>query len=163
MAATFVNFTPSTQSVFSFQAQIGGSQYTVTVTWNLVGQRYYVTVSDLNGTVIVTRPLISCGPQLPAAFSWDDSGTATATTTSPHNVPLGSVANIYASQTESGFDGAYQMLATGPNTLTYPLATDPSQTGPLNGAINFIQNMVSPQIPGGYLLFRYETQQFEFG
>lgn len=162
MSATFINFTPSTTSVFSFQAQLAGTQYTVTVTWNVFGQRYYITVADLSGNVVLYRPLIACGPQFTAQFEWA-SGIASAVTSSPHNVPVGSVANIVVSQTDSGFDGTYQALATDTDELTYQLATNPQQATPIGGAVNFNNNLVAPVIAGAYLLFRYSSQQFEFG
>jgi hypothetical protein len=164
MSATFVQFVPSTVSPFTFQATIAGTQYTCAVLWSPYGQRYYIQVSDLSGNVLLYRPLIACGPQLVAAFSWAN-GTATAVAQAAHNVPIGSVVNVWISQTGLGFDGGFQALATGPLTLTYPLASNPltNVAAPINGAINFNQNMIADVIKGGYLLFRYETQQFEFG
>lgn len=162
MAATFVNFTPSTSQIFTFQAQLGASQYTVTVTWNVFGERYYVNVYDLSGNLVIARPLTACGPQLTATFSWT-AGTATATTTAPHLVPVGRVANAYISQTGTGFDGAVQVLAMGASTLTYALAANPGEATPVSGLVNFNQNLVEGVIDGAYLLFRFESQRFEFG
>ncbi len=162
MAATFVNFAPSTTSVFTFQAQLAGVQYTVSVKWNVFGQRYYVVVSDLSGNVLINRPLIACGPQFTVLLTWAD-GVATAATVGAHNVPVGSVANAWVSRTGSGFDGGYQVLATTPTILIYPLASNPNTASPATGALGFNLNLVESIIAGGYLLFRYETQQFEFG
>lgn len=162
MTATFVNFAPSTSALFSFQAQLGQAQYTVSTPWNVFGQRYYVTVSDANGNVVLNTPLIACGPQVVSAFAWED-GVAQVTTSAPHNVPVGQLANVYISQTDSGFDGAYQALSTGPDTLTYPLLANPNQATPISGAVNFSRNLIAGVIAGAYLLFRYETQQFEYG
>jgi hypothetical protein len=162
MTATFVNFTPNTTAPFSFQCTLNGSQYTVTVTWNIYGQRYYITVSDLSGNVVLYRPLISCGPQFQSQLSWSE-GDAEVVTSSPHNVPLGWVCAIYVSQTDTGFDGLYEALSTGPSTLIYPLATDPATATPLTGQVDFNLNMVQDVVDDSYLLFRYQTQQFEYG
>lgn len=55
---TFVTFTPSTTSTFQFQAMLDGSIYTVLLTWNVFGQRFYVNVYSLAGVLIVAIPLI---------------------------------------------------------------------------------------------------------
>lgn len=164
MAATFVTFTPSASQPFAFQAQLGAAQYAISVPWNIFGQRYYLQVADLSGTVLLYRPLIACGPQLTATFEWDaDSATATATCASAHNVPLGRVADAYVSQTDSGFDGDCTVLATGSLTLTYALAVNPGEATPIAGIVNFNQNLIAPVISGAYLLFRSASQSFEFG
>ena len=54
----YVPFAPSTTAPFTFQATFDGNAYTVTCTWNLFGQRYYVNVSDLRGNHIFTLPMI---------------------------------------------------------------------------------------------------------
>lgn len=162
MAATFINFTPSTVSAFTFQASIGGTQYQVTVTWNVFGQRYYVNVYSLGGVLIVCRALISCGPQLLASFVWSDN-FATATTQVAHNVPLGNSVDIVVSQTSSPFDGTYPAFATSSTTLAYPLMPDPEEATPISGAVNFNLNLVEGVLSTGYLLFRDATQQFEYG
>lgn len=159
--STLVQFTPSTNQAFNFQATLGGTPCNVTVLWNVSGQRYYVQVADLSGNVLLFRPMSASGPVLQAQFTWA-LGTATAVTALPHNVPIGSVANAYASKTESGFDGQYQLLATGANTLTYPLATNPNEPGPVAGNVSFALNLTQGYNLG-YLLYHLETQQIEYG
>lgn len=53
-----VKFTPSPYSNFQFQANLDGTNYTVIVTWNMYGQRYYINIYTLNNQRIVTLPLI---------------------------------------------------------------------------------------------------------
>lgn len=64
---TVVQFSPSAQSAFTFQATLEGATanvlgvgptYNVTVTWNVYGQRWYITIVDQNGTRVLTTPLI---------------------------------------------------------------------------------------------------------
>ena len=62
MATTYVQFVPSPQSPFQFQATLDSSTYTVIVTWNLFGQRYYINLYALDGTWIVALPLIGSPP-----------------------------------------------------------------------------------------------------
>ena len=163
MAVTYVNFAPSTSAPFSFQAQLGASQYVVTVTWNVTGQRYYVTVADLSGNVVLYAPLIASGPQLNASFEWENDAAVVATN-GPHNVPLGSVVGVYVLGTGTGFDGAYEALATGPEALWYPLAANPGGTQPMSGAVCINRyNLVATVLAApAYLSFNYATQQFEY-
>lgn len=161
--STFVPFVPSTTSAFSFQPTLaGGITYNVVVTWNTFGQRFYINVSDLSGNLILCRALVSSGPTLQASLTWSDTTLqATATTTLPHNVPVGSVAtNVTVQGTNTPFDGIQQMLSTGPNTLSYPLA-NPNQGAPVSGQVSFKWDLVSgPNI--GPLYYHFESQMFEF-
>lgn len=155
---TYVDFVPSTDTPFQFQATFDGAQYNVVVTWNEFGQRYYINVYDLGGNLILARARIDSGAKLQAAFSWF-IGTVTAVTNGPHNVPIGSVANITASDTGLGYDGQYQALATNLNTLTYLLAVNPAQTG--SGNVSQDVNLLAGYFQST-LVFRAATQQFEF-
>lgn len=155
---TYVAFVPSTTAPFQFQATFDGAQYNVIVTWNEFGQRYYINVYDLGGNLQLARSLVSSGAKLASTFSWS-YGTAAATTAANHNVPVGQMAAITASDTGVGYDGAYQALATGPSTLSYLLSSNPGTTATGN---------VSQDVDllGGYftssLVFREASQQFEF-
>ncbi len=64
---TFVDFVPTATSPFTFQATLDGQQYQVLVSWNIFGQRYYVNVFALDGTRIVTIPMVGSPTQLPLA------------------------------------------------------------------------------------------------
>ena len=55
---TVVNFTPNPYSNFQFQATLDGANYTVVVTWNLYGQRYYISIYTLTNHLVVISPLI---------------------------------------------------------------------------------------------------------
>jgi len=160
VSSQLVLFTPSSTQVFTFQPIIGGQQYTATVTWNVFGQRYYLNLYDLAGQLILSTALVSSGPQLQASLTWT-AQVATATCTTAHNVPLGTLANAYVSQTDSGFDGQQQMLATGAYTLTYALASNPNEPVPLSGIVSFPLNLVAP-LDIGWLLWHYGSYQFEY-
>ena len=56
---TFVDFAPSPNSLFTFQATLDGQQYTVIVSWNLWGARWYVNIFTVGGAWIVTIPQIA--------------------------------------------------------------------------------------------------------
>ena len=51
-------FQPSEAAPFQFQAELDGATYTVLVTWNISGQRFYVNIFDQTATRILTLPLI---------------------------------------------------------------------------------------------------------
>jgi len=55
---TVVNFTPNPFSNFQFQATLDGTSYTVILTWNIYGQRYYINVYTLNNRRVFSMPLI---------------------------------------------------------------------------------------------------------
>ena len=55
---TVINFTPSPYSNFQFQATLDGTSYTVILTWNIYGQRYYVNIYTLNNRRILSLPLV---------------------------------------------------------------------------------------------------------
>lgn len=161
MASTVIAFTPSTVAAFSFQPVLNSVQYNCTVTWGLFGQRYYINLTDLSGNLILARAMTSSGPRLEASLTWAGS-TATATTSSNHNVPVGWVVKFRVYDTDTGFDGTFTGLSTGPNTLTYALPVNPQQPIPLTGTVSFDLNLVDGYLPGALLLYHYETQQIEY-
>jgi hypothetical protein len=55
---TFVQFEPSPQEAFKFQATLDGTTYQLVVTWNVFGRRWYLTCSAINGGVVFHLPLI---------------------------------------------------------------------------------------------------------
>jgi len=57
-AANIIQFTPSNNSNFQFQATFDQVVYNVIVNWNIYSQRYYVNIYDLNNILVVALPLI---------------------------------------------------------------------------------------------------------
>lgn len=57
---TYTRFTPSTTSSppFQFTAELDGDDYIISVSWNVYGQRWYITCTDVNGNIVRTEPLI---------------------------------------------------------------------------------------------------------
>lgn len=170
---TVTDFQPSATAnpPFQFQATLDGAQYTVSVLWNLFGNRWYISVSDLTGTLVLFRPLVGSGAKLQGVFTWAD-GTATAALTAAHNIPVGSVANVEVSDTGLSYDGFWRALAVDTITLTFQLATDPTQYG-ITGNVSQDVNLIGGQ-PSSYdsngnpltffsstLIYRTSTQQFE--
>jgi hypothetical protein len=162
--STSVAFTPSTTAAFTFQPVINGVQYNAVVTWNMVGKRYYLQLSDTSGNLLLCRSIVSSGPVLAATLTWEDDGVnglATAATATVHNVPIGQLANIRVSQSGTGFDGSWQALSTGADMLTYALS-NPDENQPVTGQLSFDVNLVATLNLGGILLFHYDSSSFEF-
>lgn len=59
MAATIIEFKPTSKSNFQFQATFDAANYNCIINWNLFGQRYYLNIYTLRGVRILTLPLIS--------------------------------------------------------------------------------------------------------
>lgn len=58
MTINYVDFVPSSLAPFQFQTILDGVQYNVTVTYNIFGQRYYVNIYTVQGSLVLTRPMI---------------------------------------------------------------------------------------------------------
>lgn len=54
-----INFPSTQQQAFTFQCTLDGGQYSASIWWNIGGQRWYITLSDLSGNIIFTQPLIA--------------------------------------------------------------------------------------------------------
>jgi hypothetical protein len=158
---TVTAFAPSATAAppFQFQAQLDGATYNVSVTWNVYGQRWYIGIYDLSGNLVLFRPMTGSGAKIQSVLSWAD-WTATAALQSPHNIPVGAVANVDVSDTGLAYDGAQQVLAVDPMTLTFPLSTDPGQSG-VTGNISQDVNLVGGYFKTSTLIYRPGTGQFE--
>ena len=55
---TIFAFQPSQTSPYQFQPTFDGQEYTCIVTWNVFGQRYYVSCYNLAGDRIFTVPMV---------------------------------------------------------------------------------------------------------
>lgn len=165
--STFVPFTPGTVIAFSFSLTLGGVPYIATIPWSQYAQRYYLQLADQSGNIILYRGLVASGPRYPSSFTWAN-GTVVATTSVLHWVPVGQCANIRVTDTNTTMDGNFTVLATGPMSLAYSLAQPPTVPLPQSGTVNFDINLVAgltlaDRTPvGGFLLYHFETQQFEF-
>lgn len=168
MAATFVDFVPGTLTAFSFQFTANSVSYVATVPWVEYAQRYHLSITDLSGNQILYRGLVSSGVSYGASLNWAN-GSAIATASAPHWVPVGQCSDIRISQTGTAFDGNFTALAISLTALSYALAPAPVVPFPQSGTVDFPLNLLggvtlSDGTPvGGYLLYNEHTQQFEYG
>lgn len=51
-------FNPNQNANFRFSPTLDGVTYTAICTWNIYGQRYYISIYDNVGTLMVSRPVI---------------------------------------------------------------------------------------------------------
>ena len=156
---TFFPFTPSQSAAFSFQPTLDGNQYSAAIQWNLHGQRYYLNLTQLDGTPVVYIPVIESPPALAlASLSWAN-GTVTAVALQPHGYALDStVALTIKNCVPSGFNGAVEAFVYNATTLTYPLIADPGPATML-GAVDWFVNLVAGYFGTSTLVFR--NSQFE--
>lgn len=156
---TYYPFTPSQAAVFSFQPTLDGNQYNATVQWNLYGQRYYLNLTQLDGTPVVFIPMIESPPSLALASLGWANGTVTAVTQQPHGYQIGStVALAIENCTPSGYNGAVEAYVYDDTTLTYPLIADPGMATML-GVADWTVNMVAGYFATSSLVYR--NGQFE--
>lgn len=154
---------PAPNSIVQFQPTLTDldgnvAQYTATVTWNVYGVRWYFNLAQLDGTPIVSRPLI----ETPVArnlqsVTWANS-VVTATMTAPHGwaafltLPL-----TIAGCAPDALNGDVMAFVTSPFTVQWPLVADPGQSTAV-GTASYDINLA-----GGYfestILFR--NGQFE--
>lgn len=158
---TFYNFQPSTLQVSQYQVTLDAAQYVLTLPWNLFGQRYYLTCSDLDGNLIFNLPLIGSPDGLVLqSLTWSD-GLVTVETEVPHGYRAGtSVSLTVGGAAPDEYNGQFILLATGDNTLTYSLDTDPGT----NTAAGILYDNIN--LGGGYfetstLVYRTSSSQLE--
>ena len=56
---TIIPFFPIASSVppFSTLVTLDGQSYLLSALWNLAGQRWYITLADMDGNIVMNRPL----------------------------------------------------------------------------------------------------------
>lgn len=155
-------FQPSNTTAFTFQATLDGEQYTVVVTYNLFGQRYYATVYDLSGNLISSRGLVSSTALISAALTWSD-GIASASLSGPHGIAIGSVAAVTVAGTGLTYDGTFNAFATGSDSLEYYLPADPGASA--SGTVTQNLSLITQALDGSYftstLTYRSNLTEFE--
>lgn len=62
---TTIAFLPNALIGFQFQATLDGNSYQCSVSWNIAAQRWYITIYDSGGNVVVCRSLVASTIQNP--------------------------------------------------------------------------------------------------
>jgi hypothetical protein len=163
---TTFNFQPSVVQPFQFSPVLDGQTYTAIITWNLfrgpnnATQGYFLNLYSLDGTLIVCRALVGSDVGLTVqSLAWAN-GIVTVTTSEPHGYKIGKTLSLTLNgATPTGFNGLQSMLVTGPNTLTFPLSTNPGVPTAF-GAVSFDVSMTSGYF-SSTLVYRTANSQFE--
>lgn len=158
-------FQPSPVTAFQFQPTLDGNQYNIIVTWNLFGKRYYFNIFALDGTLIVTLPLISSASGFSlSTLSWNiEEQEVTAVAAEPLPYEVGTIVNLSVSGcSPTGYNGAFSCFITGPQTFTYPLTVNPGALS-VPGAVSYDINLIGGYFDTSTLVYREATQQFEVG
>lgn len=156
-------FTPSQTAVppFQFQPILGGVTYNATTTWNIFGQRWYLNIFALNGTLLMSRAIVGSPDGIALQGITFDVDEAEAVMESPHGFQIGTqVALTISGCSPDGYNGNVLAAVNGPSSFTYPLAADPGQATALGNATYNI-NLAGGYFPGSLLVFRESAQQFE--
>ena len=159
----FFNFVPQPNGPFLFYPTMDGVSYTGSVTWNLSGQRYYLSIFSAEGRRIFTLPLIGSVEALQVEEAYYAEGAAIYTTAIPHLVELGTVIKCtlrgFAPVGYNGHRNA-ELMATGPKTFSHLYPSDPGPVSSL-GTISQEVNLAAGYFSGSTLVFREKNQQFE--
>lgn len=164
---TVIPFLPSKLRAPRFMATFDGDNYNVVVTWNVSAQRYYVNVYALDGTWIVTVPLVQTPPARPVSSVTYNilRRVATVQLTDPSTwpVPLSKAGLLtppgtMIDYTLENFDPAvlnakWRSLQVDTVTFSFPLADDPGQINIL-GSVSRMINMASGLFQTSTFIYR---------
>lgn len=153
-------FNPSPLQNVTFNPVMNGQTYAAVINWNVFGQRWYLNLSDSNGTLIICTAVVSSqDPSAIASLSWANN-VVTVETATPHWLPLGTQAYIYLSgNSPDGYNGLYLVNVTGPSEFTFTLTTDPGVPA-MVGTFGGIIDLSAGLIPGAMLLYYDGSKQF---
>ena len=158
---TIFQFQPTPQAPYQFMPTLDGQQYNVIVTWNLFGQRWYITIYDLSGNVVLSEPLGASPSALNIAMlSWAN-GWITATTEVPHGYLMDQTVNLTVTGClPDSYNDGVQAIVVDDITLEWPMVSDPgtaTQFGFVSWAIDLVEGLFQTST----MVFRDGTQQFE--
>jgi len=158
---TYFNFEPPAQSNFQFQPTLDGNTYTAIVPYLLFGQRWYLALFALNGTMVFYRSLVGSPAGVAIqGLSWA-TGAARVVTAQPHGYAVGQTIELTVRDcSPAAYNGTFPCLITGPSTLSYPLAGDPGPSAAL-GTLSWDLDLAGGYFQTSTLVYRDPTRQFE--
>lgn len=152
---TIIPFLPSNLFVPKFPVVLDGQNYTVTVTWNVSAQRYYVNVYDNVGNWIVTVPMTQSPPsravnglsydplrrvmtvELVAPPFWPVPIGSTGTFS-----PAGTIVDYYLENFDpTSLNAKWRCLHINDTFFSFPLEQNPGEIN-LLGSVSQYMNMV---------------------
>jgi hypothetical protein len=160
-AITYIDFVPSAITAPQFQVQLDGNTYNVVLTVNLSGQRYYVSIYQLDGTLVVCQPLYGSPVGIPIlSSSWANGTVSIVTGVANHGLAKNSTVNLTISgMSPDAYNGQYECFVTSRIGFSYDLSADPGQSvmqGSANQNFSLTQGYFTDQ-----LIYRQANSQFE--
>jgi hypothetical protein len=157
---TYTPFVPSPLSPFQFQPVLDGTSYVLTVPALLGGNRYYMQLSDLSGTLILYRALTGSPSGVAIQSLVWNQGVVEVVTAAAHGFPPAHVERLnFQNNLPDTFNGTQDCLVTGLVTMSFSLPDDPgspSSLGTVSQDINLVYGYFNST-----LVFREDSQTFE--
>lgn len=158
---TYFKFVPNVQSPFTFQPTLDRQQFSAKVAWNLFGQRWYLTVSQLTGAPVFTVPLLGSPDGAAVESATWAVGIVTAVTSKPHGYTTGETVSITVSGfAPSAYNGTVLAFIVDAVTFTYPITGNPGAVTQLGSQI-YDLNLAAGYFTDSTLVFRESNQTFE--
>jgi hypothetical protein len=157
---TYYQFIKSRSQAPSFMPTLDGQEYTISITWNISAQRYYVNCSSLDGTLLFSVPLISSlSPMEIETLEWDEfNGRVIATTVAPLGLPIGQVINLTViGAIPNTYNGTGFTSILSKNQFTYPIINNPGQAF-IMGSVEYLINMAKGYFQSTLI---YRNEMFE--
>jgi hypothetical protein len=157
-------FSPNILVPYQFSPTIDGQLANAYVVWSLFGKRYYLTLTDLSGVLIVSLPVIGTENAIPLqGLEWADgimTGTIDTSVVQGIYFPPGTTIDLVIKGcTPAGYGGKRRCLITNQTQFQYqaPFIGIPTIYGQVSHDVNII---------GGYaknsaVIFRQGSQTFE--
>ena len=157
---TIYPFVQSTTTLFSFSPVLDGQTYSATIRWGLFGQRHYLQLTAVGGSLIVNLPVIVSPPSVQiASLSWQ-YGFVYVETSAPHGFLVGATANItLAGNAPSALNGTFPCFIIDESNFFFPLSADPGMVTTL-GAAQYVVNMLAGYFDTSVLYFVPSANQF---
>jgi len=164
---TVIPFIPSNITPPEFFLMLDNGNYVCKITWNISSQRYYINIYGVDGTWVVTIPLIQTPPARAVNTIIYDPLQQLAivqmipTEDWPTPTPPGGsviLPGTIVDYTLEGFDppnynGLFRCLQINGTTFSFPMTSDP---GPLvvAGNVNRLLNMVAGVFSTSTMIYR---------
>jgi hypothetical protein len=164
---TVIPFIPSNIKPYSFPVTLDGNTYSVTVTWNVSAQRFYINVYDRSGAWIVTVPLITTPPNrkiesvnynpfqlvleviMVSPTLWPIPLSPGGLSTSPGTI----IDYTLEGFNPTTYNGKFRGMHVNGNMFTVPMATNPGSLIVM-GAVSRKLNMIAGVFTTSTLIYR---------
>jgi hypothetical protein len=146
---------------------LDGTDYNVTVTWNVSAQRYYINVYGIDGTWIITVPLVSTPPARNVAIAEYDPFLSIVVvqmvdptlwpvplSAAGLDTPVGTIIDYtLLGFSPTTYNGKFRCETINQTTFSFPMSVDPGPVSIL-GTVNRMMNMIEPLFNINSLVYR---------